>query len=48
MRLAVTTAGAENWEYVLLYTDDALVVSQNGENLLRKELGAQEGIYWSP
>ena len=27
------------WEYVLLYTDDALVVSENGETVLRDELG---------
>jgi hypothetical protein len=39
MRPAVTAAGSEYWEYVLLYTDDALVVSENGESLLRNELG---------
>jgi hypothetical protein len=39
MRPAVTSAGNEYWEYVLLYTDDALVISENGENLLRNELG---------
>ena len=26
------------WEFVVLYTDDVLVVSENGEALLRNEL----------
>ena len=39
MRKAVKSDGSEYWEYVLLYTDDALVVSENGEQVLRKEIG---------
>ena len=30
--------GSRYWEYVLLYTDDALVVSENGERVLREEI----------
>ena len=29
---------SEYWEYELLYTDDALVVSENGERFLRNKL----------
>ena len=39
MRKAVKSDGSEYWEYVLLYTDDALVVSENGEHVLRREIG---------
>jgi hypothetical protein len=39
MRPAVTSEGNEYWEYVLLYVDDALVVSANGEHVLRNEIG---------
>jgi len=39
MRKAIKSDGTEYWEYVLLYTDDALVVSENGEHVLRRELG---------
>ena len=28
--------GSEYYEYVLLYTDDALVISENGEYVLRE------------
>lgn len=31
--------GTEYWEYVLLYVYDVLVVSVNGENMLRNEIG---------
>ena len=31
--------GSKVWEYVLLYFDDALVVSNNGEKVLRGEIG---------
>ena len=30
---------SEYYEYVLLYTDNALVVSERGEHVLRQELG---------
>ena len=39
MRPAMKDDGSEYWEYVLLYTDDALCVSMNPERVLRKELG---------
>ena len=39
MRPALKSDGTEYYEYVLLYTDDALVVSENGEKLLRTEIG---------
>ena len=35
----MTIEGNEYWEYVLLYVDDALVVSANGEHVLRNEIG---------
>ena len=39
MREAIMNDGTEYWEYVLLYVDDCLVVSQHGEKLLREEIG---------
>jgi hypothetical protein len=39
MRPATTNSGQEYYEYILLYTDDALVVSENAESVLRNELG---------
>ena len=39
MREAVKPDGSEYWEYVLLYVDDCLVISDNGEKILRKEIG---------
>jgi hypothetical protein len=39
MRPAVKADGSEYWEYVLLYCDDALVISENGEKVLRNEIG---------
>ena len=39
MREAQKDDGTPYWEYILLYCDDALVVSMNGENVLREELG---------
>ena len=39
MRPAVRSDGSEYWEYVLLYTDDTLVMSENGERILRQEIG---------
>ena len=35
---AVKSNGDKYYEYVLLYTDDTLVISENGENVLRKEV----------
>jgi hypothetical protein len=39
MRPAQRADGSEYYEYILLYIDDALVVSDNGESVLREELG---------
>ena len=39
IREAVKADGTQYWEYVLLYVDDCLVVSENGEKVLRKEIG---------
>ena len=39
MRPAIRADGSEYYEYFLLYTDDALTVSENPEKLLRDELG---------
>jgi hypothetical protein len=41
MRKAIKSDGTTHWEYVLLYTDDALVVSEKPESILRNELGKQ-------
>ena len=35
MREATKTDGTDYWEYVLLYVDDFLMVSDHGENMLR-------------
>jgi hypothetical protein len=39
MRAAVKSDGSPYWEYVLLYTDDALAISENAERILRTEIG---------
>ena len=39
MREATKSDGMAYWEYVLLYTDDTLVISENGERVLHEELG---------
>ena len=39
MRCAIKSDGGEYWEYVLLYCDDVLVISDNGEATLRNEIG---------
>ena len=39
MRLAITSGGSSYYEYILLYTDDTLVISENAEHVLRNELG---------
>ena len=36
---ATTAEGVDYYEYVLLYTDNCLVISENAENILRKEIG---------
>ena len=39
MRPATRADGSKVYEYVLLYTDDCLVVSGNVNSILRKEIG---------
>jgi hypothetical protein len=39
MRAAKKDDGSSYWEYVLLYTDDALAISMNAEHILRNEIG---------
>ena len=39
MRPAIKSGEQEYYEYVLLYTDDCLVISDTGESILRKEIG---------
>ena len=39
MRPGHKADGTEYWEYVLLYVDDVLVISVNGDNVLRNEIG---------
>ena len=39
MRSAIKSDGTKCYGYVLLYVDDALVVSENAESILRNELG---------
>ena len=42
MREAQKDDGTKYWEYVLLYVDDTLCISCNGEDVLRNEIGK----YW--
>ena len=42
MREAQKDDGIKYWEYVLLYVDDTLCISCNGEDVLRNEIGK----YW--
>ena len=39
MRPAKRSDGADYYKFILLYTDDALVLSENAEKVLRTELG---------
>ena len=39
MRPSIKRDGTSCYDYVLLYTDDALVISENAEQILRDELG---------
>jgi len=39
MRPAIKSDGTTCYDYVLLYTDDTLVISENAETILRNELG---------
>ena len=39
MRPAVKSDGSTCYEYVLLYVDDVLVISENAEKILRTEIG---------
>ena len=39
MREAQSDEGVSHWEYILLYVDDALCISNRGENILNEQLG---------
>ena len=39
MRKVTRADNTQVWEYVLLYVDDCLVISDRGESILRKEIG---------
>ena len=39
MRPATQKDGTEVYEYVFLYTDDCLVVSENAKSILKNEIG---------
>ena len=39
----MTDDGTPYWEYICLYNDDCLVVSENPEQIIRKEIGK----YWN-
>ena len=39
MREVKKDDGSEYWEYILLYVDDALVISERGEKVIKEELG---------
>ena len=39
MRPAIKSDGSPYYVYVLLYTDDALVVGEDAESILRNEIG---------
>jgi hypothetical protein len=39
MRPAKRSGGTNYYEYILLYTDDAIVLSENAEKVLRTDLG---------
>ena len=36
--------GSPYWEYILLYYDDTLVISEHGEKVLRGEIGKYCGF----
>ena len=44
MRPAKKADGSECYEYVLICTDDVLVVSENGEHVLRAGIGKYFGV----
>jgi hypothetical protein len=39
MRPAIKSDGTKVWDFVLIYTDDTLVISENAESILRNEMG---------
>ena len=39
MRPALKSDGSYYYEYVLLYVDDTLVISENAEHIIRNEIG---------
>ena len=39
MQTAKKSNGTDYYEFILLYTDNALVISDNADQVLRKDLG---------
>jgi hypothetical protein len=39
MRPAIQSDGTKVWDFVHIYTDDTLVISENAETILRTEMG---------
>ena len=39
MRPALSSNNTNHYDYVLLYTDDTLAISENPENVIRNEIG---------
>jgi hypothetical protein len=39
MRPAINSDGTKVWDFVLIYTDDTLVISENAETILRHKVG---------
>ena len=48
MRPAIKSDGNTYYEYILLYVDDALVVSENAESILHNELGRWRSLLAHP
>jgi hypothetical protein len=45
LRLSKQSTGEEYYKYVLLYVDNILVISENANNVLQKEIG-QHFVLW--
>ena len=39
MHPATKSDGSKYWEYVLLYVDNVIIISEHGEDVLRGEIG---------
>ena len=51
MRPSIKCDGTKVWDFVLIYTDDTLVISENAKSILRNEMGKyfelKTGIHWT-